>query len=1206
MIGSFFVLYLLFVKIKIYVFRNGGIKIKMNIKRIFSLFLSLFMLLNTSLISFAETYTNIELSTAQTSFYQGVTYEITSKITNLPETQLIENTNSAFNWEISGVSTIGSVNNYYYTKNADSNTYTVSETAKFTVLDEIGSDIVLSSQYGDLNTSKNIKVLQPITRIELESEKTDTSNYVKSTDGTQDQLFINNGTTADFKITCYPLANDDNYTISATRLSSTQKRVDGFSFTPGSSTKPADFVYDLKITPESGYKYQKTIKVTKCVPLTKFTLSTGSEQMESYDKIKDEEKLYHLGFTQDENYKFTPKKSAPSYSNDTFKYSLYSYSNGNLTYSSELEKYITIDDNYNCILNIHTPGTYCLIVNNVSAGDGSLKRNLELKSLITVTESNPITKIEAKDKSVQLFLNAGIDTYDFSKKISVEPSGHTDSVIYMSDNNNIAKVDKTSGLVTAVSSGTTKIYAISEKNPSVVAAIDVDVFVGLSAITGINKDVSVLPAGHSEQLTLTTLPAVHDESINWMSLNPDVLSVTKNGYITANPDYDFEDKDNVIVGITATSQFGKTNTTYVQVIPAVRAENIQATITGQVENISSSTYSCYNGATIKLSAIATGISGNLSNDVLVWKVATSSGNFIDLENATNLFSSIVKNPDNSYNLTPKISDTLTFYCYAVRGGEGVLAESKYAAVGLNVCQKATGITVINPANNSAVNSITISANTTTGLKVSMSPSSAYQNDEFICSSDNDEICQAVKTSPQDFNLIAGNIYGTALITLQSKSGSKKITLKVSVNNNIHSVTISDLEKEYVYTGTRIEPNPTITSNGQMLYKNIDYTLSYSDQINVGIAKVIITGKGNYAGSVDEKFYNIVQKNIGYGSPSEGITYSISGTYNVSTTNNPVAKITVKYNGITLKEGIDYQLICSNNSKAGTATAKVVGMGNYTGDFTAPYEVQDLLSNATVSRIPDQVYNGRSKTPTLTIKYNGRTLKENIDYKTTYSNNINVGEATVRVTGIGHFTSSVTVKFKIVPKQVTGFKLYNSGADWMSFVWNKDTSYSFTGYQIVNASNNKVLATIKGTSNKYGKISKLSYATKYGLKIRAYAVKNNVYYYGPCSSVVSAYTKPCSVSLTKIRSGKKAFSIYWKALNSKISGYQIQYSTNKNFSGAKTVNVTSYKTTSKTISKLYGNKKYYVRVRAYKKLKSGSKTYTSYGSWSKTLTVTTKK
>ena len=82
---------------------------------------------------------------------------------------------------------------------------------------------------------------------------------------------------------------------------------------------------------------------------------------------------------------------------------------------------------------------------------------------------------------------------------------------------------------------------------------------------------------------------------------------------------------------------------------------------------------------------------------------------------------------------------------------------------------------------------------------------------------------------------------------------------------------------------------------------------------------------------------------------------------------------------------------------------------------------------------------------------------------------------------------------------------------------------------------------------------------------------------------------------------------WKK-GTKITGYQIQYSTSKKFEDKKTEakTITSSKTTSKTISKLKAKKKYYVRVRTYKTVKVDGKNVKVYSSWSDVKKVTTKK
>ena len=78
---------------------------------------------------------------------------------------------------------------------------------------------------------------------------------------------------------------------------------------------------------------------------------------------------------------------------------------------------------------------------------------------------------------------------------------------------------------------------------------------------------------------------------------------------------------------------------------------------------------------------------------------------------------------------------------------------------------------------------------------------------------------------------------------------------------------------------------------------------------------------------------------------------------------------------------------------------------------------------------------------------------------------------------------------------------------------------------------------------------------------------------------------------------------WNKVSKQNNGYQLQYATNSKFTtGMKKVNITSYKTVTRKVTKLKAGKKYYVRVRTYRTV--GGKTY--YSKWSKAKTVTTKK
>ncbi len=97
--------------------------------------------------------------------------------------------------------------------------------------------------------------------------------------------------------------------------------------------------------------------------------------------------------------------------------------------------------------------------------------------------------------------------------------------------------------------------------------------------------------------------------------------------------------------------------------------------------------------------------------------------------------------------------------------------------------------------------------------------------------------------------------------------------------------------------------------------------------------------------------------------------------------------------------------------------------------------------------------------------------------------------------------------------------------------------------------------------------------------------------------------PPKTSIKSVKANSKSLVVKWKKKTKGVTGYEIQYSTSKLFKkGTKTIKVKSAKNTSKIISKLKGKKKYYVRVRTYKKV--GKKTY--YSKWSAKKSVKTRR
>ena len=287
---------------------------------------------------------------------------------------------------------------------------------------------------------------------------------------------------------------------------------------------------------------------------------------------------------------------------------------------------------------------------------------------------------------------------------------------------------------------------------------------------------------------------------------------------------------------------------------------------------------------------------------------------------------------------------------------------------------------------------------------------------------------------------------------------------------------------------------------------------------------------------------------------------------------------------------NYSVAYSNNVKKGTATATVTFKGNYSGTVKKTFIINPAkVSNVKLSST-SYTYNGKTKTPSVTVKDNkGRKLKNGTDYTVKYSSGRkNAGKYAVKVTFKGNYSGTVKKTFKINPAKVSNVKL-------------SSTSYTYNGKTktpSVTVKDSKGRKLKKGTDYTVKYSSGRKNVGRYAVKV---TFKGN--YTG--SKTVYYYIIPKSTSIRRVSALRKGFKLSWKKQKTQTTGYQIQYSTSKKFKKAKAVNVSKNKTTSKYIKKLSSKKKYYVRVRTYKKVKINGKTKKVYSSWSKAKTVKTR-
>ena len=158
----------------------------------------------------------------------------------------------------------------------------------------------------------------------------------------------------------------------------------------------------------------------------------------------------------------------------------------------------------------------------------------------------------------------------------------------------------------------------------------------------------------------------------------------------------------------------------------------------------------------------------------------------------------------------------------------------------------------------------------------------------------------------------------------------------------------------------------------------------------------------------------------------------------------------------------------------------------------------------------------------------------------------------------------------------------------------------------NGNVRKPVVTIKDSTGK--KLGSTAYTLTYsaGRKyVGSYTV--TIRFKGNYSgSATKTFTiKPKTTSISGVTGAKNQLMIKWAKQSVQTTGYQLQYSTSSTFAGAKTVTIAKPATTSYTASKLLAKKKYYVRIRTYKKVSQNGTTKTYYSNWSSSKSATTK-
>ena len=258
------------------------------------------------------------------------------------------------------------------------------------------------------------------------------------------------------------------------------------------------------------------------------------------------------------------------------------------------------------------------------------------------------------------------------------------------------------------------------------------------------------------------------------------------------------------------------------------------------------------------------------------------------------------------------------------------------------------------------------------------------------------------------------VSGPALVSYKYKCSSK-ITLSFLIMVDIKpaaikTVTLSDTKFNYA-GGFPVEPDVKVTAavRGKTvtLKKDLDYVVTYKNNVKCGTAKVTVKGMNLYKGTVTKTFKIVKCPLDKVDASLEYKTVTFDGT--------PKKPVVTLINGDHLTKGKDYTVKYSNNVNAGTAKVTLKGKGSYTGTLTLKFTIEpaNIGSTGAWLEYDSAAYTGKALTPKAYLVYNELDLKEGTDYTVTYKNNKKVGTATVVIKGMGNFTGTKKLTFKIV-------------------------------------------------------------------------------------------------------------------------------------------------------------------------------------------------
>ena len=185
-------------------------------------------------------------------------------------------------------------------------------------------------------------------------------------------------------------------------------------------------------------------------------------------------------------------------------------------------------------------------------------------------------------------------------------------------------------------------------------------------------------------------------------------------------------------------------------------------------------------------------------------------------------------------------------------------------------------------------------------------------------------------------IYGGDITQLYKINISSSGNEKFINAQIGVEKyDLANAELTLERSAYQYTGSEIKPDLRINCNGYEPVEDKDYSIEYTNNVEIGKGTITITGKGNFEGTASLDF-NIYDSIVDINDCEIALGFA-STLYTGEAIEPPV---TVTYNETELIADTDYTVVYDNNVDPGTANVTITGLGPHYGSVTKQFTIID--------------------------------------------------------------------------------------------------------------------------------------------------------------------------------------------------------------------------------------------------------------------------